>query len=318
MHFLSLTATALICTAVLVRGSPLPLITLESRAGVKFHILTAGPESCNAAQTAAIKAGIVDTKLMASVALKTLTNAGVEGSEGYKSFFGSAPLASIQERFGFVNQLGTPDEITSLDGVQGSQTDLVFTCLANDPKANVIANTRNIGRLTKADKGVLPTDNRIRFSPRTTSVTDTLTEFAARLIANGNKFQKSIFKLGKLEETDPDDSALPIPPMAFILCPVGADKHLVDLKDHQGVKADGVRQVQVGLDDDKKAQNPQNYAFFALFAQAQPEAFTSGCPATEDSQPLGVRRSFSRTAACPAQTGFDGDDFDMGFDDDDD
>ncbi|KAJ6611439.1 hypothetical protein B0H10DRAFT_368320 [Mycena sp. CBHHK59/15] len=167
MHFFSIVATALISTAIAARGSPLPPSTLHQRAAVKFHILTGGEEACDPTQVAAIKAGITDAKAMANVALTTLKGKDMNKSNGFFWLFGGSSVSAteIADRFQFVNNLGTPDEVTSLDAFENSQQDVVFTCIpASNPKAGAAyANTVNIGKLTKSSNGVVPTVNLMRF-----------------------------------------------------------------------------------------------------------------------------------------------------------
>ncbi|KAJ7608396.1 hypothetical protein FB45DRAFT_1039731 [Roridomyces roridus] len=285
MHFISFAASVLLSTAIVARGSPIPL---DRRAGVTFHILTAGDEACDDGQVAAIKAAITDAKLMASGALEALAVQGVQKSNGYKHLLGDAPVASVKERFNFVNNLDIPATVTSLDAFRGKTNDLVFTGIpATAAKSGVAyANTVNIGHPTKQDNGVNPTVNLIRFAPAGLAAHESFKVAAAKIKAAGGEMKANAFQtFGKI----------PAPPTAFILVhevqhsfPMfgnDEEKHLADQHTAAGKAATGINQVQT-LTDAQKPLNPQNYTFFALYV----------CHSS--SRPLPRRaRNFSRPVA---------------------
>ncbi|KAJ6549511.1 hypothetical protein B0H10DRAFT_2242838 [Mycena sp. CBHHK59/15] len=217
MHFFSIVATALISTAIAARGSPLPPSTLHQRAAV-----------------AAIKAGITDAKAMANVALTTLKGKDMNKSNGFFWLFGGSSVSAteIADRFQFVNNLGTPDEVTSLQPEGGA----------------AYANTVNIGKLTKSSNGVVPTVNLMRFGtfglkPEFLWNTESFTAAAARLKAGGN-VATSAFQF---------EGQTPLPFIAFTLvhevqhCTPMLDgkeeNHFVDQKVPEGKPAYGIGQV---------------------------------------------------------------------------
>ncbi|KAF7344186.1 hypothetical protein MVEN_01709000 [Mycena venus] len=311
MHFFSVTATVIISTAIAARGSPLPL---QARA-VNFHILTpptdgttptpgtTDAEVCSPDQVSAIQAAIVDAMNMANVAIQVLGVAGVEKSNGFFWLFGGAAAATpdeISRRFGFVNNLGTPDLITSTASFVKSPTDLIFTCVPGSTK--FYAQTVNLNRPTKSNTN--PTLNLIRFGP------NSLAQLGSQRAGTSRKDSLSV------------PAACRYPPIAFTLVhevqhadlllenpPVD---HLADQLGPNGKAAYGFTQLQL-MDQSLKKLNPQNYAYFGLLAQSNPEFFAPDCFI---GGPLGSRR---RALSCPAiANGIPGDvDLDD-FEDDDD
>ncbi|KAJ6526408.1 hypothetical protein B0H19DRAFT_1275764 [Mycena capillaripes] len=293
MHFFSITATILISTAIAARGSPLPL---QARA-VNFHILTpptdgttptpgtTDAEVCSADQVSAIQAAIVDAMNMANVAIQVLGVAGVEKSNGFFWLFGGATAATpneISRRFGFVNNLGTPDLITSTAPFVNSPTDLIFTCVPGSTK--FYAQTVNLNRPTKSNTN--PTLNLIRFGPNSLANPESFVDAATRITTSGDISQG--FPLSA--------SGVPLPPIAFTLVhevqhadlllenlPVD---HFADQLGPNGKAAYGFNQLQL-MDQSQKKLNPQNYAYFSLLAQSNPEFFAPDCFI---GGPLGSRR----------------------------
>ncbi|KAJ6573115.1 hypothetical protein DFH09DRAFT_1152360 [Mycena vulgaris] len=290
MHVISVVATILVSTAIAARGSPLPPSRLQQRAPVKFHILTGedAEEACSPAQVTAIKDGIADAKKMSDVAIKTLKVKNMNKSNGFFHLFGgsSVSAADISERFTFVKRLTTPDEVTSLDAFEGSQDDVVFTCIpATNPKAgSAYANTVNIGVKTKGIKEV-PKVNLMRFGTFGLKNTESFTTSAARI------------KAATAASAFPLEGAVPLPLIGFTLihevqhCNPMLDNpdvnHFIDEKvgGDGGPRAYGINQVQ-NLTPVQKTRNPQNYAWFALLAESNPEFFEASCAVRPD-QPVG-------------------------------
>ncbi|KAJ7140667.1 hypothetical protein C8R44DRAFT_846755 [Mycena epipterygia] len=312
MHFLSIVATVLTSTAIAARGSPLPPSTLHQRATVKLHILTGAPEPCTPAQVASIKAGIKDAQAMATNANQVLFVKNAAKSTALRSLFGQAVNPSaIGKRFQAVINMGTPDEITSLDSVQNSEEDVTITCVpASNPKSQkAVANTVNIGTksATFAPNGA--TVNVIRFTPSGLQNTESFTAAAARLRTNPKDTTLAF---------DITNPKIPLPCFAFTMIHevqhsvplLGGLQHFVDEKTPDGEKAYGITQIQTVLTDAQKIINPQNYAYFAIFAKSNPEFFSPTCVNAqlggEEPKPrsLNLRRSLfsglTKSKAAPA------------------
>ncbi|KAJ7677796.1 hypothetical protein DFH06DRAFT_1465678 [Mycena polygramma] len=304
MHILFFALTALVSTTLLVHGSPLPPSILQSRsAKPKTHILTQGTEGCTPAQVAHIKAGIVDAKNLADVALRVLKGKDITKSNGFFHLFGGSShttAAEVSKRFGFVKNIEVPDEVTSTDPFKNSATDLTFTCIPpTDPKAGKAnANVAVIGHKTK-EQDEVPDVNLMRFGPNGLSNTGL---FAAAAAAHRESGLRSVFPF--VEE-------IPQPFLAFTIIhevqhcdPLHGgdttahlkDQKIFDFDTDEKKPATGLPEVQ-SLDQSLKKLNPQNYAWFGLFAASKPEWFTSFCPIRPD-QPL-FRRGL--LAAKPAK-----------------
>ncbi|KAJ7661747.1 hypothetical protein B0H17DRAFT_1212145 [Mycena rosella] len=261
-------------------GSPLPPATFQRRAGLNFHILTAGAEACDDTQVKTITAGIADAKKLANVAITTLKGDKMENSNGFIHLFGKNLVtpAAISKRFAIVEKLEQPAKVTSLDAFQQSQNDVVFTCIPeSDPKAKqAYANVANLGKKTKGTAET-PTVNLIRLTPKGIANPESFTEAAARIKA-GTNVGLTAFKL------DSDGNGLPS--LAFTLvhevqhciAMLGGEKHFKDQKAAGGnTNAVGINQVQL-MPEATKQKNPQNYAWFALLVRGcQPRIFDADC-----------------------------------------
>ncbi|KAK6991782.1 hypothetical protein R3P38DRAFT_3090901, partial [Favolaschia claudopus] len=280
---------AFLSLALSARATPIPSSDLLPRAGVKFHILSGTPpatltgsvedEKCTPAQVTAIKAGIVDAKKMADVAIKVLKPKDMNKSNGFFWIFGGSQVsaAEITKKYDFVNKLDTPDEITTTVGLEDSQTDLIFTCVPTGAAkaADAYANTVNVGRKTAGSNGV-PTLNLIRLTQNSLANSESFVASAARVKASGD-----------IKTSFPVTGGIPTPPLAFTLIhevqhsdPLmdnAVIDHLVDVKGSDLKRAYGFGQIQNKLDASQKKLNPQNYAFFALLAESNPEFFAPDC-----------------------------------------
>ncbi|KAF7336919.1 hypothetical protein MVEN_02128300 [Mycena venus] len=275
-------------TALIAVYTAVALVPSYTRAAVKIHILAGSPpnpptgtfndEVCTQAQADTIRAGITDAKNMANVAINVLKPTDMNKSNGFYWLFGGSTVSAafVSKRFAFVNNLGTPDTITSTAPFQNSATDLIFTCIpASAPKSEeAYANTLNIGK--KTTSGVVSNLNLIRFSPSGLANTESFVTAAARIRASGN-----------IASAFPMINAKPSPPLAFTLVhevqhsnPLldnPETDHFIDQKDFDNKRAYGFNQIQAKLDANLKRLNPQNYAFFGLLAQSNPEYFLPNC-----------------------------------------
>ncbi|KAJ7140624.1 hypothetical protein C8R44DRAFT_866331 [Mycena epipterygia] len=310
MHFLSIIATVLTSTTIAARALPFPPSTLHQRAAPKLHILTGSPEPCTPAEVAAIKAGIKDAQAMATNANQVLFVKNAAKSAGLRALFGQAVNPSaLGKRFQLVINLGTPDEITSLDSVQNSAEDVTITCVpASNPKSQqAVANTVNIGIPSSFSKN--PTVNLIRFTPSGLKNTESFTAAAARLSKNPKDTTLAF---------DTTDPKIPLPCFAFTMIHevqhsvplLGGLQHFVDEKTPDDKKAYGISVIQTVLTDAQKIINPQNYAYFAMFAKSNPEFFSPTCVEAQlggeepTSRSLKILRSFfsglTNSKAAPA------------------
>ncbi|KAJ7155290.1 hypothetical protein C8R46DRAFT_1356504 [Mycena filopes] len=304
--FRTFTVTFALLAIQCVYGSPLPPSSVQGP--LRFHILTTGEEGCSAAQVTFLKAGVTDARNLADVTMKVLkTTNAITSTNGFYWLFGGegsvTTPADIIQRFKFVKNLQTPDEVTSLDAFQNSGTDVTFTCVpANAKKSgHAYANTVNIGRETKGSDGT-PTVNLIRFTPHALANSDSFTQAAEKVEASGNITSAFTY-----------DKKVPQPLAAFTLIhevqhcdallgdPLA--NHLADQK-FNGTSATGLKAVQ-SLDPKLKKLNPQNYAWFALYAGTKPDVFSESCfisdPITAralDTSTVAVASS-ATSATCP-------------------
>ncbi|CAK5282629.1 unnamed protein product [Mycena citricolor] len=292
----SLAISAVLLSVLCAQGTPLSAdlesrhnAEVEARVGLKFHILVGTPpaqltgatddDMCTPEQAAAIERSIVDAKSASAVARKILGVPKMEKSNGFFWMFGGAAVApsEVSRHFSFVQKLGTPDHIASTVPFENSPNDLIFTCIPAGTKkaAEVLATTVNSGRKTK-NTPVTPVLNLIRISPIHFLNTRTMAQAASAMNPGG------VFTVKNGLQTD---QGVQVPPLAFtiihevqhsnVLMDNAEQDHLVDQK--IGPKrAYGFQQVQ-NLDAHLKHLNPQNYAFFALLAESNPEFFKPDC-----------------------------------------
>ncbi|KAF7292091.1 hypothetical protein MIND_01235500 [Mycena indigotica] len=259
-----------------------------STQAVHVHILAGTPpnpphgnfddEKCSPAQVTAIRNGITDARNMAAGAIALLTPKDMNKSNGFFWIFGGSTVnpALITKHFSFVLKLGAPDEIASTKMYEGSKTDLIFTCIPpTAPKAAAAyANTINVGRM----KEVL---NLIRLSPTGLANLESYTVAAARIHASGQITDGfPVMQVGTFGQ-------VPAPPLAFTIVhevqhsdPLLDDPtldHLIDERGGSGNRAYGFQQIMHELSLEQKKRNPQNYAFFGLLAQSNPELFVPNC-----------------------------------------
>ncbi|KAF7292094.1 SRR1 domain-containing protein [Mycena indigotica] len=259
---------------------------------VGVHILTGPPtntgtfddERCSSDQVANIRNGIIEAQEMADAAIELLKPKDMNKSNGFFWIFGGSTVdpAFIIKHFTFVKKLGTPDEIRATGKFEGSRTDLIFTCIpARLPKAAAVyANTISVGRRMPSTGGV-PVLNLIRLSPVALANPESYSTAASRIRGSGNiKDGFPLVDFGALGKK-------PVPPLAFTIIhevqhsdPLADDPildHLVDVRGSSGNRAYGFTQIMHELTVDEKRRNPQNYAFFALLAQSNPEIFAPDC-----------------------------------------